>query len=86
MIENQCLLPEAFWNCSLFPVDMKINFIRVYQDPTDSSHTIGCSTDKYPTAGFINGNPETFADWTPTTVPLWCTQLVVPVSFLSLFE
>jgi hypothetical protein len=48
---------------------MKIDYIRVYQDPIDSTHTIGCSPKAYPTAGFIEGNPAIFADWKPGGSP-----------------
>ncbi len=44
---------------------MKVDFIRLYQDEDDPSHTLGCSPEKYPTAQFIRDYPERYADWVP---------------------
>lgn len=44
---------------------MKIDYIRLYQDVTDSSHTFGCSPKKFPTDKYIAQNAHLFADWKP---------------------
>ena len=54
--ECQCTLPEGMKNCKNLPAKMAIDYIRLYQDPHDVSHTIGCSPPDFPTAGFIQAN------------------------------
>jgi hypothetical protein len=44
---------------------MKIDYVRLYQDSSDESHTIGCSPPNYPTAEFIRNHPERYDDWKP---------------------
>lgn len=42
------------------PAEYKIDYIRVYQDPDDSMHTVGCDPEGYPTRDFINANKERY--------------------------
>ena len=58
--ECQCTLPEGMKNCKNLPAKMAIDYIRLYQDPHDVSHTIGCSPPDFPTAGFIQANIGTY--------------------------
>ena len=38
-------------NCKNMPAKMEIDFMRLYQDSEDSTHTVGCSPKGFPTAG-----------------------------------
>jgi hypothetical protein len=59
-------------NCKNLPAEMKIDFIRLYQDKSDKTHTLSCSPEKFPTAEWIQGHPERYANWAPlkTRIPL----------------
>jgi hypothetical protein len=61
----QCSLPDDLKKCANLPFEMKIDYIRLYQNPTDPLHTIGCSPEAYPTADFIEGHSSRYADWQP---------------------
>mmetsp|Transcript_16193 Transcript_16193/g.27134 ORF Transcript_16193/g.27134 Transcript_16193/m.27134 type:complete len:165 (+) Transcript_16193:785-1279(+) len=52
------------------PAEMKIDYIRLYQDPNDSSHTTSCSPPEFPTEQFIRDHKERFEIWSPKTPPL----------------
>eukprot|EP01038_Epipyxis_sp_PR26KG_P013556 gene13556-18192_t len=54
--ECQCTLPKGMRNCKNFPAEMKIDYIRLYQDIDDPTHTIGCSPPNYPTESFIKAH------------------------------
>ena len=43
--------------CKNLPAAMKIDFIRLYQDPHDTSHTVDCSPAGHPTWEFIQAHP-----------------------------
>jgi hypothetical protein len=40
-------------NCKNLPTEMKIDFIRLYQDKEDPRHTLCCSPEGFPTQKFI---------------------------------
>jgi len=61
----QCTLPEGMKNCKNLPAEMSIDYIRLYQDKSDPSHTIGCSPEGFPTADYITANADKFANWQP---------------------
>jgi Beta-glucan synthesis-associated protein SKN1/KRE6/Sbg1/Glycosyl hydrolases family 16 len=63
--ECQCTLPEGMKDCKMFPVEMKIDYFRIYQDPSDPAHTFGCSPEGFPTEGFIEGNAANYMNWEP---------------------
>lgn len=42
------------------PAEYKIDYIRVYQDTSDSSHTLGCDPPDLPTKDYINENWEKY--------------------------
>ena len=58
-----CALPKGLHDCANLPSKMKIDYLRLYQDSADESHTLGCSPPKYPTAEFIQRHPKRYADW-----------------------
>jgi hypothetical protein len=67
-----CNIPEGMKNCSNLPSEMKIDYIRLYQDSDDSLHTLGCSPVEYPTADYIVENNSSFIGWTPIPEPpIW---------------
>ena len=67
----QCALPKGLWNnCQNLPTQMKFDFVRLYQDSDDASHTLGCSPKSYPTDAFIRAHSERYANWAPHTAPL----------------
>ena len=53
----------------MFPTEMKIDYVRVYQNPKDELHSVGCSPEAYPTAKWINEHTEWYADWEPIPFP-----------------
>ena len=61
----QCGLPEGMKNCAMFPAEMLIDYVRIYQDKEDPLHTIGCSPPNFPTEGYIEGNPGKYINWDP---------------------
>uniref|UniRef100_A0A7S1Y0E2 GH16 domain-containing protein n=1 Tax=Phaeomonas parva TaxID=124430 RepID=A0A7S1Y0E2_9STRA len=82
----QCALPPLLKNCAGLPAEMKIDFIRVFQDPGNDQHTLGCSPDYYPTEGYIAANKDLYRDWAPRRRPplnvffvvlYWCIFAVV---------
>ncbi|RYY87742.1 hypothetical protein EON63_03555 [archaeon] len=52
-LECQCALPDGLKGCKNLPAEMKVDYIRLYQDVTDSSHSLGCSTKSFPSSQFI---------------------------------
>lgn len=42
------------------PAEYKVDYIRVYQDVNDSTHTVGCDPPDLPTADFINEHWEKY--------------------------
>jgi len=63
--ECQCTLPDGMKNCKNLPAEMQIDYIRLYQDVSDSSHTIGCSPEAFPTEQFIEAYADRYEDWMP---------------------
>ena len=61
--ECQCALPDGMKGCAMFPTALKIDYVRLYQDPDDDLHTLGCSPPKYPTKEYIENNPYGYANW-----------------------
>eukprot|EP00956_Cyclotella_meneghiniana_P037068 scaffold134201_cov72-Cyclotella_meneghiniana.AAC.1 len=53
-----CGLPEGF--CDNFPAYFEIDYVRVFQAVNESKHILGCSTEKRPTAKFIQGHKEDY--------------------------
>ena len=55
--ECQCTLPDGMKNCKNLPAEMSIDYIRLYQDTSKGSkHSVGCSPESHPTAGYIEAN------------------------------
>lgn len=42
------------------PAKYEIDYIRIYQDKTDPSHTLGCDPPEYPTKQYIQDNWEKY--------------------------
>jgi hypothetical protein len=61
----QCALPDGLKNCDSLPSQMKIDYVRLYQDASDGLHTVGCSPPNFPTAEFIAQHAERYAAWVP---------------------
>ena len=53
LLDCQCSLPDGMKNCKNLPAKMEIDYIRLYQDKEDPTHTLGCSPEGFPTAEFI---------------------------------
>lgn len=49
--ECACGLGPEF--CDLLPSSFLIDYVRVFQDPQNSAHSVGCSPTSHPTAKFI---------------------------------
>ena len=69
--ECQCSLPQGMQGCRNLPAEMEIDFIRLYQDPLDPKHTLGCSPPQYPTHDWItsDAHKHKYADWEPYNGP-----------------
>jgi hypothetical protein len=60
---------QGMKNCDMFPAEMEIDYIRVYQNKQDLKHTLGCSPPKYPTAAYIQAHKGRYENWTPQRSP-----------------
>lgn len=49
--ECTCGLGEHF--CGMLPAEFLVDYVRVYQDPLNPSHSVGCSPPTLPTTTFI---------------------------------
>jgi beta-glucan synthesis-associated protein KRE6 len=56
--EGQCGFFPGF--CSVLPAQFLIDYVHVFQDPTDSTQTVGCNPEGYPTTKFIEGNKKNY--------------------------
>ena len=56
-------------DCAMFPAEMHIDYIRVYQNRQDTLHTLGCSPDAFPTREYIEAHADRYANWAPITDP-----------------
>eukprot|EP00903_Cladosiphon_okamuranus_P018365 g16894.t1 len=54
----ECAVDPGFY--SVFPAEFLIDSVRVYQAHNDSSHTLGCDTEQYPTRDFIKANYDRY--------------------------
>ena len=81
----QCGLPEGMKGCGMFPTEMKIDYVRVYQSHGDSRHSVGCSPDKFPTSAWIQGHSEWYADWKPIPFPHNYVYHIIIYYFLVYF-
>jgi hypothetical protein len=52
-------------NCKNLPAEMSIDYIRLWQDPGDESHFVGCSPRSHPTETYIKKNKDLYANWRP---------------------
>ncbi|KAJ7020055.1 beta-glucan synthesis-associated [Mycena alexandri] len=50
-----------------FPAVMRVDWVRVYQDPTDPQSTIGCNPPNFPTANYIAQYQEAYTNPNLTT-------------------
>ena len=81
----QCALPEGMKGCGMFPTEMKIDYVRVYQNHQDPKHSVGCSPENFPTSEWIQGHAEWYADWQPIPIPYDYTYHVIIYYFLVYF-
>lgn len=70
----QCSLPDGMKGCKNLPAEMKIDYVRLYQDPKNPAHTLGCSPFSHPTKQYIDAHSSDYAQWRPTP-----DTLVLPV-------
>jgi hypothetical protein len=63
--ECQCSLPDGMKGCKNLPAEMSIDYIRLYQDADNPTHTLGCSPPAFPTADYIAAHAAYYADWKP---------------------
>jgi hypothetical protein len=50
-------------NCANLPAEMKIDYMRLYQDPQAEEHTLSCSPPRFPTSDFIADFPDRYQKW-----------------------
>jgi hypothetical protein len=58
---KRCGFSEGF--CDMMtktPPEYKINYIRVYQDPENEKHKVGCSTPERPTRKYILAHEDVY--------------------------
>lgn len=53
-------------NCANLPAEMKIDYIRLYQDKHAADHTLSCSPPDFPTSAFITDHSERYKPWDVT--------------------
>ena len=59
--DDKCGFNPGF--CPMLQADsahMKVSWVRVYQDPENSVHKVGCSTPERPTRRWIEGNERNY--------------------------
>ena len=59
--QSTCGFSDGF--CDMMkksPPQYKINWVRVYQDPANPVHKVGCSTPERPTRRYIDGNADAY--------------------------
>lgn len=49
---------------------MLVDYIRVYQNPLDDKQSVGCSTDRFPTAKFIEAHKDRYMESAEVSEPL----------------
>lgn len=60
--ECKCSLPRNFCQKNV-PASYEIDYVRVYQDMDEPSHTLGCSPPSRPTAEWIKGHERRYVLW-----------------------
>ncbi|CAB9503152.1 Beta-glucan synthesis-associated protein [Seminavis robusta] len=58
---EKCGFSEGF--CPMMeekPAEMKVNWVRVYQDPADPTQKVGCSTPERPTRQYIEAHAKSY--------------------------
>ena len=55
-----CAMPTGF--CDMLPAFYEVDYVRIYQRPTEPSEKIGCSTDNRPTKRYIEGHRDRYFD------------------------
>jgi len=63
LFQKTCAFPPNF--CDMMnnkdePIEMKVNWVRVYQNKNDPKQKVGCSTPERPTSQYIKGHPEMY--------------------------
>jgi len=66
-----CGFSEGFCDMMKAKPEFKVNWVRVYQDPTNELHKVGCSTPERPTRQFINAHEKLYksVDDVSATIP-----------------
>eukprot|EP00968_Pinguiococcus_pyrenoidosus_P027658 scaffold7397_cov277-Pinguiococcus_pyrenoidosus.AAC.3 len=78
--KNECLcgmppgMCKAFERADLDQEDdgarFLVDYVRIYQDPDDSRHTVGCDPPDFPTRRYIQAHALRYAAAAPSTRPL----------------
>jgi len=58
-----CGFPSGFcdmMNNETAPIEYKLNYVRVYQNPNDPKQKVGCSTPERPTKQYIEGHENLY--------------------------
>ncbi|KAJ1454658.1 beta-glucan synthesis-associated protein-domain-containing protein [Pelagophyceae sp. CCMP2097] len=55
-----CGMPTGF--CGNLPAHYEVESVRIYQNPDEPTHKVGCSTDAKPTKAFIAGHKRRYYD------------------------
>lgn len=66
------------------PPKMKVNWVRVYQDPDDSVQKVGCSTPERPTRKWIEAHENVYKTQDDVRIPL-CLRMFPHVSVTFYF-
>ena len=89
---EQCGFSEGF--CSMMKNEvpkMRVNWVRVYQDPDDPMQKVGCSTPERPTRRYIEAHMDQYkqdSDVSTFAIYAGCQILCRPVSnfFICIFS
>jgi len=64
----------------------KVNYVRVYQDPSNPKHKVGCSTPERPSRKYIESHQDLYMQTSDVSILLYCIVLYCIVANLVLFK
>lgn len=68
---KRCGFSEGFCEVMEEKPKMKVNWVRVYQDPRDPTQKVGCSTPERPTRQYIDAHQELYKQATDVSLFTW---------------
>lgn len=56
-----------YWYELTFPQTMYVDYVRIYQDSSDSSSVLGCDPEGFPTTEYIANHPKAYLNYNATS-------------------